>query len=69
LNREAIPEFLQGACRADLLAAAVEDLLKDAGRRDEQASAYTDALRKLSPKGGSPAALAADVVLDTVTKG
>lgn len=66
LDREAIPEFLQGACRSDFLAAALEDLLTDTGRRDKQLSAYADALNKLSPKGPSPASRAAAVVLDVI---
>ncbi len=68
LDREAIPEFLQGACRPDFLAAAMEDLLADTGRRDKQVSAYADALKKLGPKGPSPASRAAAVVLDAIAQ-
>lgn len=66
LEREAIPEFLQGACRSEFLAAAMEDLLADTERRDKQIAAYNEALKKLTPKGASPAAQAAGVVLDVI---
>ena len=68
LEREAIPEFLQSACRSDFLAAAMEDLLADTERQDKQISAYDEALKKLTPKGHSPAALAAEVIVKVITK-
>jgi lipid-A-disaccharide synthase len=68
LEREAIPEFLQGACRSEFLAAAMEDLLADTERRDKQISAYDEALKELKPKGDSPAALAAGVVINAITE-
>lgn len=68
LDREAIPEFLQGACRAEFLAASMEDLLSDPERKEKQISAYDEALNKLSPKGDSPAARAAAVVHGIITK-
>ena len=66
LDREAIPEFLQDSCRADFLAAALEDLLMDEGRRDRQISAYGEALNKLGPPGASPASKASKAVLDVI---
>ena len=68
LEREAIPEFLQGACRSEFLAAAMEDLLADTERRDKQIFAYDEALKELKPKGDSPAALAAGVVINAITE-
>ena len=68
LEREAIPEFLQSACRSDFLAAAMEDLLADTERQDKQISAYDEALKKLTPKGHSSAALAAEVIVKVITK-
>lgn len=66
LDREAIPEFLQESCRADFLAAALEDLLMDEDRRDKQISAYGEALDKLGPTGASPASKASKAVLDVI---
>ncbi len=66
LDREAIPEFLQDACRGDFLAAALEDLLMDEGRREKQILAYEEALKKLGLKGSPPASRAAKVVLDVI---
>ena len=66
LDREAIPEFLQDACRGDFLAAALEDLLMDKERRKKQIAAYEEALKKLGLKGVSPASRAAKVVLDVI---
>lgn len=68
LDREAVPEFLQEACRADFLAHALEDLLRDEDRRHAQVSAYGEAIGKLSPKRGSPADRAAKTVLDVIAR-
>jgi len=69
LEREAIPEFLQGACKAEFLAAALEDLLRDKGRRQRQKEAYETALKGLGQdlkNGSSPSMRAADVVLEVI---
>ena len=68
LDREAVPEFLQEACRADFLAHALEDLLMDGDRRQSQISAYKEAIKKLSPQGDSPADRAANTVLDVIAR-
>lgn len=68
LDRAAIPEFLQEACRPDFLAAALEDLLMDKGRRKKQVAAYDEALRQLDVDGPTPASRAADVVLEAITQ-
>jgi len=67
LDREAVPEFLQGACRPDFLAAAVEDLLSDDDRRERQLVAYAEALKQLGLGGPSPSERAATAVLDALT--
>ena len=46
----------------------MEDLLADTERQDKQISAYDEALKKLTPKGHSPAALAAEVIVKVITK-
>lgn len=69
LEREAIPEFLQGACKAEFLATALEDLLRDEGRRQRQIEAYETALKSLGQdmkKGSSPSMRAATVVLEVI---
>lgn len=68
LERESIPEFLQSACRAEFLSAALEDLLMDEDRRKRQISAYDNALKQLTPKGPPPADQAAKAVLDVISK-
>ncbi|NQU60353.1 MAG: lipid-A-disaccharide synthase [Rhodospirillales bacterium] len=68
LDRDAIPEFLQSACRPEFLSAALEDLLRDEGRRKNQAAAYHEALKQLTPKGPSPADQAAKTVLDVISQ-
>ncbi len=68
LDREAVPEFLQEACRADFLAPALEDLLRDEDRRQSQVSAYKEAIDKLSHRGASPADRAAKTVLDVIAR-
>ncbi|NQV84368.1 MAG: lipid-A-disaccharide synthase [Rhodospirillales bacterium] len=64
LDREEIPEFLQGACRPDVMATTIKGLLADRGRRAKQIAAYNTALKQLRPDGGSPAEKAAEVVLN-----
>ena len=66
LDREAVPELLQGACRPDFLAAAVEDLLSDEDRRERQLASYAEALNQLGLGGPAPSERAATAVLDTI---
>lgn len=68
LDREAIPEFLQGACRADVMATAIKGLLADNGLRKKQIEAYDEALKQLRPEGGSPAGQAAKMVLSLIAE-
>jgi lipid-A-disaccharide synthase len=66
LDREEIPEFLQGACRADFMATAIKGLLADRRLRAKQIAAYEEALKQLRPAGNSPAECAAEAVLDII---
>lgn len=58
-----VPEFLQGACRPDRLAAAVAALLDDPGARARQQAGTDEALRRLGLGGDSPSRRAAEAVL------
>ena len=66
LDRPAVPEFLQGDCRADRLAGALEILLNDSEARQAQIKAYDQALSMLSNDGKAPSEVAADCVLDAL---
>lgn len=68
LDLEAVPEFLQDACRPDFLAAALLDLLADEGRREKQISATAEGLKQLGISGPSPASRAAKAVLEIIAK-
>jgi lipid-A-disaccharide synthase len=63
LDREAVPERLQEACRADLLTEDMMRLLNDEGSRARQRGDFREALSKLSPQGMSPSHQAARTVL------
>jgi lipid-A-disaccharide synthase len=63
LKRAAVPEYLLGECRVDLLAPAVARLLDDPEARETQRQAYRAALDLLKPPDGLPSAVAADVVI------
>ena len=67
LGDNAIPEFLQGACTADALAAALLPLLGDTPARAAQVAAFArlDAAMRIAP-GSTPSAEAARVVLATL---
>lgn len=63
-DREIVPELIQGDCRPDRLAAALERLLGEAGPRQIEESA--SALRALGLGGPPPSHLAAQAVLDII---
>ena len=65
-GREAVPEFCQERCRAPLLAAALEELLDDAGKAAAQRSAMAAVAAALRPEGASPSTLAARAVLELI---
>ena len=66
LDRPAIPELLQGECRADRLADAAGRLLVDEAARAAQREAAREALAMLSTSEGSPSKRAAAVVLELI---
>jgi lipid-A-disaccharide synthase len=68
LGRTAVPELLQQDCTPDRLAAAVEQLLTDAGARAAQIAAVREALPQLGWGGVSPGLRAADAVLAIIAR-
>ena len=66
LEREVVPEFIQGDCRPQLLAPAIERLLDGVGSAQTEASA--EALRLIGYGGPSPSERAARAVLDVVSR-
>lgn len=63
-KREVIPEFLQGECRARLLADALERLLNDREARLDQLEAFPRLLAYLGVDGPDAAKLAAEKLLE-----
>ncbi len=63
LEREVVPELLQGACRPERLADAVEHLLDDPVARAAQRAGAEQAIRALHGVGLKPSERAADVIL------
>ena len=70
LDRNAMPEFVQGECTPDRLARALLPLLRGGSEREAQLSALErlDGLTIL-PDGGTPSRAAADVVLGMLAGG
>jgi len=66
LEREVVPEFIQGDCRAHLLAPAIDRLLDGVGAAQTEASA--EALRRIGYGGPSPSERAARAVLDAISR-
>jgi len=66
LEREVVPELLQGDCTPERLAATVEGLLGDETRRCAQITACREALRQLGMGELSPSRRAADLVLSII---
>ena len=67
LDREIIPEFIQGRCRSDLIADYVCKLLEDPATRDEQMNLIDSALSMLRPEHGRPSDAAASVIVSLAT--
>jgi lipid-A-disaccharide synthase len=65
-GREVLPEFLQDAMRADVMAAAIELLLSDTQARAAMRALQRDAMRALGEDGEPPSRRAALAVLDVV---
>lgn len=68
LERRAIPEYILGDCRPDILTSAVATLLTDSNARDAQRQAYIDALHMLRPGEKLPSEAAAEVVINLLKK-
>lgn len=68
LGHEAVPERLQGMCRAEVLADDLAMLLRDEPRRRAQRADFAAALSKLSPPGERPSRLAARTILELLAK-
>ncbi len=66
LEREAVPELIQGRCTAQPLADAVIRLLTDSGARARQAADLNEAVRRLGQGEASPSLRAARALLDFV---
>ena len=66
LEREAVPEFLQHRCRADLLAPALLRLLQDKEVRDRQKQDLAAAVHLLGGDDEAPSLRAARALLDFV---
>jgi lipid-A-disaccharide synthase len=63
VGHEAVPERLQGRCRADILADDLAILIRDEPRRVAQAADFSAALSKLAPDGARPSRRAAETIL------
>ena len=68
LDREAVPEFLQKACKPVAIIKGLLRLIKDEGIREKQQRDFVELQEKLRANGSSPSAEAASYVLK-VTKG
>mgnify|MGYP002640764607 CR=1 FL=1 len=66
LDREAIPEFLLGDCREELITPAIDHLLSDGNARKLQIEAATEAIGKLSAGRALPSDRAAEAVLGII---
>jgi lipid-A-disaccharide synthase len=63
LNREAVPEYIQGRCTADNLATALETLLMDNRAYKAQQAAADEAIKLLAAGNVLPSDVAAKTVL------
>ena len=65
-GRRAAPEFVQRECSPRRLVPALEELLRDAGRRDEQTRSFREIATRLGRGGPPPSERAAGVILDLI---
>lgn len=68
LERRAVPEFLQGAARPEVLAVEVIKLLTDKHAAARQAADLDEAARRLGAEGDAPSLRAARAIVDFVAK-
>jgi lipid-A-disaccharide synthase len=64
LGQNVVPEFLQGACTAERITAALIPLLEPGEERRRQIEAFSRLDRLMAIGGTPPAAQAADVILN-----
>jgi lipid-A-disaccharide synthase len=69
LNREAVPEFIQGKCTGDNLANALENLLEDVVVYEAQQTAADDAMKLLKAGDVLPSDVAAKTILSLIHPG
>jgi lipid-A-disaccharide synthase len=69
LNREAVPEFIQGKCTGDNLANALENLLEDVVVYEAQQTAADDAMKLLKAGDVLPSDVAAKTILSLIHQG
>jgi lipid-A-disaccharide synthase len=68
LNREVVPELLQGNCRPDLLQKALTVFLNDKNAGLQQIKAANEALQKIGMNSPLPSGRAADAILSILKK-
>ncbi|NKB21957.1 MAG: lipid-A-disaccharide synthase [Alphaproteobacteria bacterium] len=69
LDREGVPEFIQGKCTGDRLADALENLLRDKLVYEAQQTAADEAIKLLKTGDGLPSDIAANTILSLVRQG
>jgi lipid-A-disaccharide synthase len=65
-GENAIPEYLDGAARPEVLARAIATLLSDTPERRRQLAAFAEIGRRMRLAEGTPSRKAADIVLGTI---
>lgn len=68
-GRRVAPEFVQRDCNPRRLVPALEKLLRDSARRDEQTRSFREIATRLGRGGPPPSERAADAILDLIRKG
>jgi lipid-A-disaccharide synthase len=68
LGREAVPEFIQRRCKAELIAPSIVGLLKDNEVRERQGRDLREAVRLLGADGESPSRRAAQAILHFIAE-
>ncbi len=66
LDREVIPEFIQGRCKPDLITKSLIELVREPGARKRQLTDVTQALKMLQTDEVSPSRTAASVILSVL---
>jgi lipid-A-disaccharide synthase len=64
LEREVVPEFVQKKCTAANIAAELTALMGDEAQQQKQRDAFSEGIQMLSPAGGLPSKVAAEIVVE-----